>query len=519
MNFLKDILRFRVDTTPDRVAVSDWDTRIDYTWRDLDRRARALARALQGCGVKKGDRVGFVCQTHIALFDALYAASLIGAVITTYNGRLIAREIAAQVARETPRIVLYSPCYVGKIDALREAAGPETRFVCLDEAASISDPVYEAWVADHDSGILREASVDEDDPLMLIHTGGTTGTPKAAIHTHRAVFLSAINVVVAWKLTRADSAYICMPFFHVGGWNCPAIGMMMVGATIIIAREFSSARVLDITESVRPTFLFATEAMLRAIALDERFEGVDFSCYRWLMAGGSPLSAVTLEPFWERGVRVFNGYGMTEVVSYVLSADTSASLEENCRKPDTVGKPLPFSQVRVVNEQGADTVPMERGELVVGGEAVFSGYWHAEPETAVAVRDGWIHTGDIAYRDEDGDFFICGRSKDMFISGGENVFPVEVENALLGHPAIRACAVIGVADAMWGEVGKAFIELHSGCNATARELDAWLEGRLSTIKRPKSYVFVDAIPTTAAGKKDLAALRKLAEEGRGGLPR
>lgn len=511
-SFFEGILRYRSATTPHEVPIYDWGSRTGYSWIQLEQRAASLSSALYyDLGLRKGDRIGFIASTTVALFDALFACGKGGFVITTYNGRLIPQEIIRMVENETPRVVFYTKDFSGKVDYLREHLSYECSFVCVDASCDGEKNHYEDLI-DKNHPPVPHVDIRPEDPLMLIHTGGTTGYPKSAIHSHGNVFLSAVNVTIAWKVTRADVAYICMPFFHVGGWNCPALGMLMVGARMIIAPNFEPGVFFDVTQECRPSFFFATESMLRTITRHERFEAADLSCYRWFMNGGSPITNASMEPFWDRGIRVFNGFGMTELVAYVLSADTSTSLEENRRKGNTVGKPLPFSCIEIRNANDEAAVPYEIGELCVKCSGIFSGYWKDPDATAAAIRDGWFYTGDLGYYDVEGDFYVCGRSKDMFISGGENIFPLEIESALSSHPAVLECAVVGVPDSKWGEVGVAFVVAEEDSGLTSSEIKRYLDECLSTIKQPKEYYFVDSIPKTSVGKKDLAALDMLARQ-------
>lgn len=499
-------LSWRAENRPNDIAIKDWSKEQAYSWFDLKSRADALAAFFSdGINLAKGDRVGYLVDTDIALFDAFYASFRTGIILSTYNVRLIPDEILLLLENEEPKIVFYSRCYEEKAMTLKEKLSYPCLFVCVDSESPSSDYSY-VEIVSQQPPMVPTVSLGENDPAMLIHTGGTTGIPKAAIISHKALFLSANSFIVAWGISERDIAYIAMPFFHVGGWNCPALGMLYVGATMIIAPQFSPQLLFEITEQERPSFFLATETMLNAISSHAGFADTDLSSYRWIMAGGSPITVETMKPYWEKGIRVLNGYGMTEIVAFVLASNVEMSLEENKRKLDSVGKPLPFSKIKLVNGAGEEVPPGEMGEIVVGGDLVFSGYWGDAANNVAVLEDGWVHTGDIGFQDEDGDYYVRGRKKEMFISGGENIFPIEVENVLASHPNIVDCAVVGIPDEHWGEVGLAFVVTDQPIDQ--QSIESWIDGKISSIKKPKEYRFVETIPKTGAGKKDLSALRR-----------
>lgn len=349
-----------------------------------------------------------------------------------------------------------------------------------------------------------------DDVNMLIHTGGTTGGPKAAMMSYWAIFFNAISQILTASLNRQDCANVLLPFFHTAGWNVLMLPVLIAGGSVILTAEFCPETVLQIIESERPTVCIGIEPMYKAIARHPNFAKTDFSCYRWMLNGAAPISRGTMEIYLSKGVRVVNAYGMTEAGPNNLCPGVNdMTTEEISSKWSSVGRPMFFNNIRLVNEDGVDVPDGENGELLFNGNLTFSGYWRDEEKTQSTVRDKWLYTGDIAYKDEDGYFFICGRKKSMYVSGGENIYPIEIEHVLVGHPAVECACVFGVPDEKWGEVGKALIVLKPGCSVTKEELQAYVGENSASIKIPKYLGFLKELPRNPVGKVDIKAVVKM----------
>lgn len=506
VSFIRDLARFRARRTPDREAVFDWESGIRYTWGDLEQRSTSMIKFLgETLGVRKGDVVGFVSPTVMQMVDVFLASFTLGYIIDTYNYRLKASELVSLAELEQPKVLFYSSAHYDKAKAIGNSLGESCVLVCLENMRELENG-YTPSNAEPADVIqpIPPCEIEFDNPQMLIHTGGTTGLPKAGILSFRSIFMNAVSEIITCDLTHDDCAYIGMPLYHTAGWNTIMLPLLLSGGRIVVSKEFSADVFLDVVEQERPSVFLGTEAMFKMIVENPRFSKVDFSCFKWILGAGGPVSQATMEPFWNRGVKFFVGYGMTETGPNNIVPNVAESLEKNRAKPHSVGKPMAFTELRIERDDGEEAKVNEAGEILLRGALSFNGYWKRESETRQMFDGDWIRTGDIGTRDEDGDVRICGRLKNMYISGGENIFPIEAERCLEAHPAVREACVIGVPDARWGEVGKALIVTKDNCAIDLLTLDKYLRENLSSVKRPKYMEFVSAIPKNAIGKRDEA---------------
>jgi fatty-acyl-CoA synthase len=331
--------------------------------------------------------------------------------------------------------------------------------------------------------------------------------PKGAVLTHGNVTWNSVNTVASWGLHGGHSAPLQLPFFHVGGPNIFMAPLVHVGGTTVLCSGFDPDETFDLVERSGITHYVGVPTMFQMLQEHPRWKSADFSRLELVISGGAPCPLPVMEKFWERGVDFKMGYGLTEATgnNFWLPPALVRS------KRGSVGFPNFHVEMKTIHDDGSACGPHEAGELLIRGPNVFAGYWNDPAATAATIRDGWLHTGDIAMRDEDGCYTILGRSKEMFISGGENVYPAEVESALLSHPGVMAAAVVGVPHETWGEVGRAFIVVEPGYEED--KLREHLTGRLARYKLPRSIVVVDALPLTAIGKidKKLLAAREVPE--------
>jgi fatty-acyl-CoA synthase len=336
-----------------------------------------------------------------------------------------------------------------------------------------------------------------EDPWLILYTGGTTGVPKGAVLTHGSIAWNAINTVVSWGLSHQDVAPSFTPMFHTGGLNVFTLPLLMVGGRVILPQSFDPAQALRILQIERPTVLFMVPTMFQLVAEQPAFAGGDLSHLRWAISGGAPLPRVVADA-WKAKVPIFKqGYGLTEVgPNNFATSDVDAlrGMEQS------VGKLTFFARARIVDDWGVDVPDGEPGELLLTGPHTCAGYWRRPEATAQAVRDVWFHTGDIARKDEEGFYYIVDRKKDMIITGGENVYPTEVESVLYEHPAVRQAAVVGLPDPTWGEAVCAVVSLKPGKEAAVEELRDFLRANLARYKVPKEIIIARELPQSGAGK-------------------
>jgi fatty-acyl-CoA synthase len=342
---------------------------------------------------------------------------------------------------------------------------------------------------------------------MLLYTSGTTGAPKGALVTNGMLFWNSINTTLRLNLSGSDVALSFLPFFHTGGWNVLLTPFVHRGARTVIMRKFDPGRVLELCERERVTVLFGVPTTMDMMAKQAAFPQVDLSSVRYAIVGGEPMSVELIKTWAAKGVPVRQGYGLTEFGPNVFSLNE----EDAIRKIGSIGFPNFYVEAEVRDDAGAKIVDGSVGELALRGPVCTPGYWRNDKATRETIRDGWLLTGDLVRRDEDGYYYVAGRKKDMFISGGENVYPVEVERLLSSHPAIREVAVIGIPDAKWGEVGKAFVALNAGASVSAEEVLAFCSGRLAKFKIPKRVEFLESLPKGDSGK----VLKRMLSSARG----
>jgi fatty-acyl-CoA synthase len=454
------IIRDRARNTPDRVAIDDGARR--WTYAELDARSSELARSLG-----RGDRVATLTASsaeHVAIF---FACAKAGAILLPLSWRLSPHELAYQLDDAEPALLLAT-------DELTDLADAAVSLAAVSPARRPGPP---------SNNLLLGPAPDE--PLLLIYTSGTTGRPKGALLTHANCFWTNLSFDLATGVRPEDVVLQVLPQFHVGGWNVQALLAWWKGATVVLEREFDAARALTLIEQKRVTTMMGVPATYLFMANEPSFERADLSSLRLAVVGGAPMPVALLETWQRRGVDIVQGYGLTEAAPNVLCL----APEDAVRKAGWAGKPYPHVDVSLSDES----------ELLVAGPNVFPGYWRDDEATRAAFTDdGRLRTGDIAECDDEGNYRIRGRLKDMVISGGENVYPAEIESVLHEHPAVVEAAVVGRPDERWGEVCVAFVVLRR--EATEAELVEHCRERLARFKVPKAIRFVDALPRSGMNK-------------------
>lgn len=510
-----DWLDKRARLTPRRIGLVDAHSGREISFAAWNAAANRTANHLRSLGVRKGDRVAVHATNCPAYLDLLFACGKLGAVLQNLNWRLAPAEIAQIIADGRPRVLAYTLDWRARMDALRPALAVE-HIIAMDDDASHEAAAHaddRAWAErdQHPDELDDRPALSMDDPWVIFYTGGTTGLPKGAVLSHGNMTWNSVNTVTSWGLTAAHCAPLQLPLFHVGGTNIFMLPLVHVGGKTIVCRGFDVEQTFDLIENGGVTHYVAVPTMYILMQQHPRWERADFSRLEQVISGGAPCPLPVMEAFWARGVGFKVGYGLTEAAAnnFWLPA------EDVQTRPGSVGFPLFHVDARVVAADGGACAAGEVGELLIRGPHVMTGYWNRPEATAEVLIDGWLHTGDQARRDADGYFYIMGRSKDMFISGGENVYPAEIESALHAHPAVAEAAVIGVPHDVWGEVGRAFVVCASGHAVEAAALDVFLRERLAKYKIPHRITFVDALPRTGVGKLDKQRLAALAADASG----
>ncbi|MEL7649184.1 MAG: AMP-binding protein [Sedimentibacter sp.] len=501
--------RARINGTSE--AVYDLDNNVRYTYNDLEDRANRLANYMkEKLGVVKGDRVAFISRNRIELIDAYYATAKLGAILIPYNARLSSKEFEKLLNSETPKILFYEDVFAETVNEFREKTGIE-KYIVLPDKGNVTDETQYGEIMDYGNNSMISCSdLVLDDIHLIIHTGGTTGLPKGGMISHHSLVFNSMNEICTWGLNFQDSAFIILPLFHTGGWNLLTLPLLHCGGRIIINRQFDPKLTLEVIEKENTTLLFGAATIFRMMSDLPEFKNADLSSLKWVMAGAAPTPINIMERFWNKGLKFVLGYGMTEAGPNNLSSTPQFMTDEIIRsKYASVGKPMYMTMTRVVDDEGNDVGPNEVGELLWSGPQIFSGYWNNREETDKTLSGGWIYTGDMATVDEDGYYYIVGRKKNMFISGGENVFPPEIESAIYEIHQIHEVCVFGVPDEKWGEVGKAVVSLKPGAEITKSEIQALLRGRLAGYKIPKYVQFVSDIPKNNVGKIVVSKITEL----------
>jgi fatty-acyl-CoA synthase len=492
-----DIIGERSRLSPDRIAMVEVASGRRLSYREMNHRAASAARTwLYGLGLKPKDRIGILSANRLEFIDAYCAAAKSGVILVPLGTRLTAAELAVIVADCGLSAVLYGPEHE---DTVRQLAGlvEVGRLVAFDDTDVPTAVGWKALSASAGKGDYVPAVCRPEDPYCLLYTSGTTGRPKGVIIPHRMVAWNAYNTVVCWQLTETDVSPIFTPLYHAGGLSAFLTPILLAGGTIVLHGGFDTAEIWRVIEEEGCTVVLGVPTIWKMLAEAPEFATADLSAVRCFFSGGAPLPRHLIDVYRERGVVLRQGYGLTEVgVNCFAMSD-----EEAWSKAGSIGRPLMFTEARVMDADGTEKPPDEVGELCFRGPHVSAGYWN-NPRATAESRDkgGWFHTGDMACRDIDGFFYIAGRAKDMFISGGVNVYPAEIENVLLQHPALADAAVIGVPHDTWGEVGVAFVVPAPGEAVTSKDLAGFVGGRLARYKVPKDFHIVDTLPRTPYGK-------------------
>ena len=489
----------RAHLNPTMEALVDVATGRRLNYRELDRCANKLANAMQGLGVTKGDRVAILMMNGVEYFECFTGLAKIGAVVVPLNWRLVSDELSYIIKDAGATTLIYGSDFSETVCDLygRVSDGTDiANWVEFCEEGHERDHFafsYEALV-NPASEASPEITAGDDDDLFIMYTSGTTGLPKGALHTHNTMTWALVTISVTGEFRYKDRFAIALPMYHVGAL-LPAIVTVYIGGTCVMIRQFDPKLMWEVTEKEKLTVYLAVPAMLNFMLQVPDFQSYDFSQLRWIMSGASPVPVSLIETYRDIGIEVHQVYGITEAGG----PGTLINPDDAMVKIGSAGKAFFHTTVMVVDKDGKETAPDEPGELLIKGPHVMKCYWNNPLATAETIRDGWLHTGDIALRDEDGFITIHDRVRDMIISGGENVYPAELENVITSHPGVADVAVIGQNSDRWGESPLAVV-VRADENLTEEDVLKHCVGKMAGFKQPKGVSFVDEIPRNPTGK-------------------
>lgn len=485
----------------DKVAIIG--SGITVTYEELDRNINALAHALREAGISKGDRVAYLGENHPAFLEVFFATTELGAIFVPLNTRLAAPELHYMLEDSGSSLLIHADALSDL--ASRAAVGIDgIRLLTADSEGTAASPSMIRFRAGKPTDYI-DADVDLEDAAIILYTSGTTGHPKGAVLLHRNMTWNTMNAMVDYDITSTEVALLIGPMFHVAALGMGAFPVLIKGGTLILETAFDPGRVLDLISEHKVTMLSGVPTTFQMLSEHPNFATTDLSHMRNVTCGGSAMPMRVLEAYEARGVSFTGAYGMTETAP----GASSLSPKYTRAKAGSVGLPHFFVSVRVVNDDFMDTAPGEIGEILIRGENVIEEYWNRPEASRDSFVDGdWFRSGDMGYFDEEGFLFIADRLKDMIISGGENIYPAEIEQIIVELEHISGVALIGVPDEKWGEVPWAVVTVRPGTTTSLEEIRGHLEGRVAKYKIPKNVIIVDEFPRTGSGKIRKAELRK-----------
>jgi len=485
---------------PDKIAIKEYETGRTLSYKQLNNVANYLSNYfLNELKLKTGDRVVILAENsleHIVLFSV---AQKTGLILVPLNYRLAPRELDYQLNDSEPQLIITEKKYLENVSGLKS-------FQIISNKLNLDD-LIDIVENEKDKNHFFDSieDFDENHPVFILYTSGTTGLPKGALYTHKMLFWNSINTALRLDITSNDRSISCTPMFHTGGWNVIPTPFLHHGAYVCLMKKFDPAIVLKLLEEEKATMFMAVPTMLSMMAQSPDFDKVDLSSVKYFIIGGEPMPLPLIEVWHKKGVPIRQGYGLTEVGPSV----TSLHQDDAVRKMGSIGKINFYLKYKIVDDNGNEVKQGEVGEFILKGPSVTPGYWRNPTATSESLKNGWFYTGDLVREDEEGFLYVVDRKKNMFISGGENVYPAEIEKFLYTHPLIQEVAVIGVPDEKWGEVGKAYIKLKEGASISPDELKKYCEGNLARYKIPKYFEIIEEIPKSETGKINKKALLQI----------
>ncbi|MEZ2392052.1 o-succinylbenzoate--CoA ligase [bacterium RCC_150] len=481
------------------------------SYAEFAERSVRLANALRDRGVAKGDRIAYLGENHPAFLETLFACGQLGAIFVPLNTRLASPEISFQLEDSGAVALIHSSSLAALASRAAEGAPLRRRIAVVDAVRGDSGSETPTAAEDYETVVASGTTefVDEevglDDGAMILYTSGTTGRPKGALLTHGNITWNCLNVIVDFDFSSADVALMISPMFHVASLDMGVLPTLLKGGTVVLERKFDPERTLELIGKHKATTISGVPTTYQMLCEHPAWPTSDLSSLNKLTCGGSAVPMRVLEAYEARGLRFSNGYGMTETAP----GATTLPAERSRDRAGSSGLPHFFSDVRIADIAGGIAETGTVGEIQIKGPNVIHEYWRRPDDTAESFDEGgWFKSGDMGFKDADGFVFVSDRLKDMIISGGENIYPAEVEQAISELDSVCSVAVIGVPDEKWGEVPRAVVMLREGASLTAAQLEEHLTGKLARYKIPKSVVFVEEMPRTASGKIRKSELRR-----------
>jgi len=484
--------------SPDEIAIKEWETGRTLSYGTLNQMANHLAWYFtEELGLKTGDRVAVLADNCIEYILLFAMAQKTGLILVPLNYRLSAPELAYLIKDAEPRVLVVEEKY----QDLAAVAQPKQALEFLWKMEALWE-----WLLQTNAKPVRHfnpVTLEAKHPIFILYTSGTTGFPKGALYTHQMLFWNSINTAMSLVINAHGRTVVCMPPFHTGGWNVLTTPLLHHGGYVCLMKKFDAQEVLHALKAEKPSIFMGVPTMLKLIADCDGFLDADLSSLYYIIVGGEPMPIPLIELWHEKGVYIRQGFGMTEVGPNLFSLHHRDAI----RKKGSIGRPNFYVDIKLVDETGQEVPPNTPGELLLRGPMTTPGYWRNPQATASSIREGWFYSGDLLRQDEEGYLYVVDRIKNMFISGGENIYPAEIERVLIAHPDVSGAAVIGVPDEKWGEVGKAFVSTIEGKTLDGEMLKAWCLQSLAKFKVPKYFEFLQELPVSATGKIDKKQLR------------
>lgn len=476
-----------------------------FTYQELNLRTNQLSNFLLDIGVQKGDRISVLLYNSHQYIEILFALSKIGAILVPLNWRLAGPELEFLIKDSGSRMLIFDTEFEEVVASIRPHLNLSPQdYLTIGNSCP-------GWTKDYENTLheypnhepLVVTPVGDEDPHIIMYTSGTTGVPKGAVLPHRKTFFNVLNADIFYHLSSKDVMVITRPLFHSGGLLVDAIPILYKGGTLVLRRRFQHHEIFETIQKYRATLVEMAGTLFQFLLQKCDPSQYDLSSVRSYFTGGERIPSAMLKEYHEKGITISQIFGLTET-----SSITWLPYEDAIRKMGSVGLPIFHGEVRIVDKEGKDVSPGEVGGIIVKGPGIMSGYWNRPELMAETLREGWLHTGDLARIDEEGYIYIVDREKDMYISGGENVYPAEIEKVLFTHPKVFDAGIVGVSDAKWGEVGKAFIVLKIEETMAETEVLEFLKGKIAKYKIPKYVEFVRELPKTPSGKIQKYLLKK-----------